>query len=288
MRRGLFVVLTTGLAFGAANITLPDKPNSVRFAIIGDSGTGAAAQREVARQMEECREQFRFDFVLMLGDNIYGRKRPDDYRRKFEEPYKALLNAGVKFYAVLGNHDDPNSRVYKPFSMEGKKYYSFRKGKALFLALDSNYMDRAQLDWLRNELHDSNAVWKICFFHHPLYSHGKMHGSDLDLRKLLEPIFESEGVSVVFSGHEHVYERIKPQNGIYYFVLGNSGELRPHNLRPSADTLAGFDTDRAFLLVEIDGNSLYFQAISRTGATIDSGELTAPVHTGSTVAAINQ
>ncbi|HXK02426.1 MAG TPA: metallophosphoesterase [Verrucomicrobiae bacterium] len=284
-RRATVFLLAAWMAGAAAKIILPLKPDSVRFAVIGDSGTGGAAQREVALQMEECRKSFPFDFVLMLGDNIYGHKTPEDYLRKFEEPYQGLLAAGVKFYASLGNHDDPNSKAYKPFNMDGKKYYSFKKGGVLFLALDSNYMDPAQLNWLKSELHSSNATWKICFFHHPLYSHGKMHGSDLDLRKLLEPIFQEQGVAVVFSGHEHVYERIKPQKGIYYFVVGNSGELRVHNLRHSPDTAAGFDTDRAFLLVEIDGNSLYFQAISRTGETIDSGELAAPQHSGSTVAA---
>ena len=76
-----------------------------------------------------------------------------------------------------------------------------------------------------------------------------------------------------YSGHEHVYERLKPQNDIYYFVLGNSGELRYHNLRPSEQMQVGFDTDRDFMLVEIDGDELYFQTISRTGETIDAGVL---------------
>jgi hypothetical protein len=106
-----------------------------------------------------------------------------------------------------------------------------------------------------------------------LYSHAKFHGPDPDLRRLLEPIFQQSGVSVVFAGHEHVYERIKPQKGINYFVLGNSGQLRFHDLRPSADTAKGFDTDRAFCLVEIAGDRFYFQTISRTGETVDFGVL---------------
>ena len=80
-------------------------------------------------------------------------------------------------------------------------------------------------------------------------------------------------LNVVFSGHEHVYERLKPQNGINYFVLGNSGQLRFHNLRPSGQMERGFDADRDFMVVEIDGDELYFQVISRTGLTIDSGVL---------------
>jgi len=91
------------------------------------------------------------------------------------------------------------------------------------------------------------------------------------LRARLEPIFCKFGVNVVFSGHEHVYERIKPQKGIYYFVSGSSGKLRPHNLKSSSKPAEGFDTDQTFLLLEISGEQLYFQAVSRRGRTIDSG-----------------
>lgn len=223
--------------------------------------------------MERCRQKLDFDFVLMLGDNIYGGKHQEDFKQKFELPYKPLLDAGVKFYASIGNHDNPNERLYKPFNMNGARYYSFRKGNATFFALDSNYMDLAQLDWLERELQSTTTPWKVCYFHHPLYSDGRFHGPDLDLRSVLVPLFEKYGVNVVLSGHEHVYERIKPQHGIYYFVLGNSGELRYHNLRRSADMLAGFDTDRDFLVVEIAGDKFYFQTVSRTGQVVDSGVL---------------
>jgi hypothetical protein len=257
----------------ALELKLPLEPKSVRFAVIGDSGTGEAEQYEVALEMESYRQVVRFDFVIMLGDNIYGGHRPQDFVRKFELPYKPLLDAGVKFYASLGNHDHPDERLYKPFNMGGARYYSFKKNDVTFLALDSNYMDATQLDWLEKQLRSSNSAWKICYFHHPLYSDGKFHGPDLDLRAHLTPLFQKYGVNAVFAGHEHVYERIKPEDGIYYFVLGNSGELRNHNLRPSPQMQVGSDTDRDFMLVEITGDRLYFQTISRTGKTVDSDML---------------
>jgi hypothetical protein len=255
---------------------LPQEQKAIRFAVIGDSGTGKTEQYQVAQEMEKCRQKTGFDFVLMLGDNIYGGKGQQDFERKFELPYKPLLDAGVKFYASMGNHDDPNERLYKPFNMGGARYYSFKKGNATFFALDSNYMDSTQLNWLETQLQTSNTPWKICYFHHPLYSDGKFHGPDLDLRTVLQPLFEKYGVNMVLSGHEHVYERIKPENGTYYFVLGNSGELRYHNLRRSSDMLAGFDTDRDFMLVEVAGDKFYFQTISRTGQVVDSGVLDRP------------
>lgn len=258
----------------ALDIRIPMKGNSVRFAVIGDSGTGGREQYEVAEKMEAYREMVKFDFVIMLGDNIYGGHSAQDFEKKFAEPYKPLLDAGVKFYASLGNHDDPNDeRLYKPFNMGGQRYYAFRKGPVAFFALDSNYMDPAQLSWVGQNLKNSDGKWKICFFHHPLYNDGRHHGPDVDLRTQLLPLFQQYGVDAVFSGHEHVYERMKPEDGIYYFVLGNSGKLMTHDLRPSDDRLKGFDTDRSFMLVEIAGDELYFQTIARNGETIDSGEL---------------
>jgi predicted phosphodiesterase len=258
----------------ALDVRLPLQEKSVRFAVIGDSGTGERAQYEVAQEMEAYREGVGFDFVIMLGDNIYGRHRPKDFQEKFEEPYKRLLDAGVKFYAALGNHDDPNQeRLYKPFNMNGERYYTFKKGDVEFFVLDSNYMDPRQLSWIENHLQSSKSKWKICYFHHPLYSDGRTHGPDLDLRARLVPIFQRYRVNAVFSGHEHVYERLRPEDNIYYFILGNSGKLMTHDFRRAQQMEKAVDTDRSFMLVEIAGDKLYFQTISRSGQTIDSGAL---------------
>jgi predicted MPP superfamily phosphohydrolase len=257
-------------------IVLSNKADSVRFAAFGDMGTGQQAQYQTAKEMMLAHDQFKFDFVLMLGDNIYGGKSQKDFKRKFEDVYQPLMDAGVKFYASLGNHDDPNERYYKPFNMNGKRYYKLSVSGTELYALDSTYMDRQQLDWLEKELSTSSAAWKICFFHHPLYSDAGFHGPDTDLRTQLEPLFQKYGVAVVLSGHEHVYERIKPHKGVFYFISGSGGELRRHDLRPSPDTAKGFDEDQSFMLIEIDGNDFHFQTISRLGKTVDSGVIHRP------------
>ena len=268
----LAIVAGCWLAVTADQLAPPLKADSVRFGVIGDNGTGEVPEYEVGQQLAAYHETFPFTFVIMMGDNLYGSQRPQDYVKKFEAPYKLLLDAKVDFYASLGNHDDPNQRFYTPFHMAGKRYYSFKKGNARFFALDSNYMDRVQLAWLEKELKNSGSDWKIAFFHHPLYSSG-MHGSQVDLRVVLEPLFLKYGVDVVFSGHEHFYQRIKPQKGINYFVSGAAGELRPGDIRPSQLTAAGFDADRSFMLIEVAGKELSFQAISRTGTTVDHGTI---------------
>ena len=283
MRRIIFAfllllgVLLLAVPLPGQELLLPLREGSLRFAVIGDSGTGRRAQYEVAEQLAQFHNKYPFELVLMLGDNLYGRERPRHYEKKFELPYKPLLDAHVKFYAALGNHDNPKQRFYPLFNMNGKRFYTFRPGPSVrFFALDSTHMDRAQLAWVEKELRNSDSQWKICFLHHPLYSSGKRHGSSVKLRRKLEPLFVKYGVRVVFSGHDHFYERLKPQKGIYYFVSGAAGKLRKGNVRKTYWTAKAFDTDHHFMLVEIAGDELHFQVVSRTGETVDSGVLVQP------------
>jgi len=263
-------------ASAAQPMQLPNKPDTVKFAVIGDNGTGGREQYEVAQQMAAWHKKFEFPLVVMMGDNIYGSERPQDFVQKFEAPYKPLLDAGVKFYASLGNHDSREQRYYKYYNMDGKLYYSFKapKQSVRFFAFESTYMDQEQLAWIEKELDSSRDDWKICFFHHPLYSSARTHGSEMKLRAALEPLLIKYNVSLVLNGHDHVYERIKPQSGIQYFVEGSSGQLRDGDLRKGSPlTAKGFDTDQTFMLMEVDGDQLTFVAISRRGQIVDSGTI---------------
>ena len=264
-------------------LALPNALTSVKFAVIGDSGRGTPPQHEVAAQMIRLREQFRYQFVLMLGDNIYeGPATPEDYRRKFEEPYHALLEDGVKFYAVLGNHDDPKQVHYALFNMRGERYYTLAPpedvlaktvNRVEFFALDSTDLDRAQVRWFEERLAQSKAQWKIVFLHHPLYTSGRYRTTSRAHRWALEPIFVRYGVQVVLSGHEHIYQRSRLQNGVQYFVSGGAGSLRLGDGVPAPYVARSFDSDYHFMLMEVEGDDLHFQAIARTGETIDAGTL---------------
>ena len=269
----LAIVFTFSTAYGqSVKLTLPNKDNSVRFLVIGDTGTGSEQQQELANIMLRYRQVFPFEFVLMMGDNLYGSEKAVDYKKKFENVYKPLLDQKIKFYASLGNHDESNERFYEFFNMEGQEYYHFKKGDVSFYALNSNYMDKKQVDWLNDKLATDTAPWKIAFFHHPPYSSGSAHGSDTKLREIIEPIFLKYGVNVVFTGHEHFYERIKPQKGIYYFISGAGGKLREGNVKQGSPlTAKAFDRDMSFMLLEINGDQMYFQVVSRTNETVDSG-----------------
>ena len=287
VRAALPALLAAATVAGAQDLKLPNKDGSVKFAVLGDWGTGAKEQYQVGEQMAAFHTRFPFTFVITTGDNIYGTDRPEDFRVKFELPYKTILEKGVKFQAVLGNHDNPTQRFYQPFNMGGQRFYTFRgssggvgkltQGGVRFFMLDSNYMDKAELDWLAKELGSSGSDWKIAVFHHPLYSSGGRHGSSLDLRSILEPVLVSGGVTVVFTGHDHVYERVKPQKGIHHFVSGSGGSLRKGDLdRSTGLTESGYDSDFAFMLIEIDGDDMHFQCVDRLGKTVDSGVVKRP------------
>ena len=264
-------------AAAQAELPLPNKDDSLKFGVIGDNGNGDKAEYDLAAQMAAWHQRFPFTFVVMVGDNLYGSERPQDFQNKFELPYKTLLDEGVKFYASLGNHDSREQRYYKPFNMDGKLYYSFKAPKqdVRFFALESTYMDAEQLKWIEDELKNSNEKWKICFFHHPLYSSARTHGSELKLRAVLEPLFIKYDVSLVLNGHDHVYERIKPQNGIQYFVTGSGGQLREGDLRKGSPlTAKGDDTSQVFMTMEINGDDLWYAAVDKSGNVVDSGAMT--------------
>jgi calcineurin-like phosphoesterase family protein len=258
-------------------LTLPNKPHTLKFAVLGDFGTGDREQYDLAKVMARTQDQFPFELVILVGDNLYGSQRPQDYQKKFEIPYKPLLDKGVKFYASLGNHDATEQRFYKLFNMDGQKYYTFKapKESVRFFVLETSYLEPDQVKWLEKELEASGEHWKIAYFHHPPYSSGERHGSDPRIREDLEPLFIKNKVSVVFTGHDHFYERTKPQNGIVYFVVGAGGKLRRGNIdKRSLLTAKGMDTDQSFMVAEIDKDEMHFNAISRGAQVFDSGVLT--------------
>ena len=258
----------------ASTFQLPNLPGSVKFMVLGDFGNGKPEQYQLAEVMAKVQAQFPAKIVITVGDNLYGGERAQDFKRKFEDPYKALLDAGVKFYASLGNHDSRDQSRYGLFNMDGRTYYSFKapEGSVKFVAIESDYPTPKQIGWLQQELR-SDEAWIIPYFHHPIYASGK-HGSRMSLRRILEPLFIKSNVSVVFAGHEHFYERIKPQHGIIHFVTGSGGQLRRGDIdRRSPLTDKGFDDDLAFMAVEISGDNLYFSAISRKADVVDFGTI---------------
>ena len=251
-------------------LPMPQIRGGTVFALMGDSGSGDQSQQAVAQAMLTYFNTARhFPFVLMLGDNLYD----DDYTNEFLTPYKPLLDRGVKFYAALGNHDRDLEIHFKPFNMGDKDRYSFEEGNARFAVLNSNHpADPEQIKWLDTVFTDATTKWRIAFFHHPLYSSGQHAAESRDvIRPALESALQRNHTNVVFSGHEHLYERVKPQHGIAYFVSGGGGRYL-YDYHPSDFDEIGV-SDHHFMIAEIAGDRLFFEAISHAQKLIDCGVL---------------
>ena len=280
---GSMAAFTAGVLLRPTRVFgLQPAEQSVKFAVIGDWGSGNGEESAIVRRLLETHKCSPLDFVVTAGDNIYPNGSGRYFGSRFETPFADFIRQRVNFYTVLGNHDVKEGRGdqcnYPMFNMGGKSYYSIQKGDSLaeFFMLDSNDFSREQADWLDRALASSTAHWKIAVFHHPVYSSGKWHGSDLTLRSQLEPILKKYGVRLGFSGHDHIYERVLPQNGVHYFVTGSGGKVRRGDVRHNSGfTAASFDRDNSFMVVEIDDKKTSFQSICESGEVVDQGEITA-------------
>ena len=161
------------------------RPDSLKFAVIGDNGTGDSPEYDVGARMTEARQAFPFELVIMLGDNMYGRQQPQD----FVDQVRAAVRAAARRPASASTRRSATTttRTTAPirgFNMGGERYYTLRQEeRALLRARHATSWIRSQLAWIDNALKQSPDEWKICYFHHPLYSDGGRHGSDVELAR---------------------------------------------------------------------------------------------------------
>lgn len=296
MRRYVLPFLLLGLILYLPFASAQDPP--FRFIAIGDSGCGCSGQEKVARRLIEWHRTNPFRTVVMLGDNVYGRTigtRGGDrslFDDRFDEYYLPLLNTGVKFFAALGNHDMETRggrdmiADKKRFNIAGNNgYYSFYSdaevdGNPLvhFIALNTVNLinedrgDKAQIAWLSKTLAESKSIWKVVFFHHPLYAPaGEGHEPEVELRRDLENVFVAAGVQLVLAGHNHYYARMKTQRGINHFISGGGG-------RSLKTPIVDQHTVRAaeiyhFVNFDVYEDRLEFQVVPAESRFADSGTI---------------
>jgi predicted MPP superfamily phosphohydrolase len=240
---------------------------TVRILAFGDFGTGSKSQGDVAAAMLEQNRRFPIDFAITLGDNFYnaGMASPTDPRWKklWDELYDPL---GIKFYASLGNHDwvlsdSPAAEILyserSPSWRMPSPYYTFTAGPAQFFALDTNEVSDAQLSWLDGELNKSSAKWKVVYGHHPIYSDGE-HGDNPSLAGRLLPLLKNR-VDLYLTGHDHILNHVKPENGVEFFVSGGGG-AGVYKVKPGPRTLFAQSVN-GFTILEIDSNEMRIKFI---------------------------
>jgi hypothetical protein len=276
----LVLILCTALPGGAAAAPASD-PESIRFAVVGDTGTADKYQYAVAKQMLAEYDRAPFGFMLMLGDNLYG-SSCSKLDSVVKDPYRSLLDKGVSLHATLGNHDQPCAdaqMTYAPLHMGGKRFYSFAPAGDLveFFTFDSTLLvekgSTEQISWLEKALKESKARWKIVYLHHPPFSPGKRHGDNPILIERLVPVLEKGGVRIVMSGHEHFFAKMKERNGIDYIISGSGGKIHNGGIQPDPDLEFGNDRIHQFLSVTLTKDAFTYVVIGETGSAVYHGSI---------------
>jgi len=193
-------------------------------------------------------------FMIYAGDALHTGGLAPQWDRWFQavEPF-ASCNPVMQ---SVGNHEvggDPNLINFQTYNVlptdsGNEVFYSFDYGPVHFLCLDTESgLYAEQIPWVEEDLAATKKPWKVAYFHSPPFSSGTGHGSDEEVRKILEPLFSKHHVNLVVSGDDHLYERSKPINllksrnapvssykqGTCYVVSGGAGaglyDARPGN-----------------------------------------------------------
>jgi predicted phosphodiesterase len=262
---------------------------SLSFGVIGDT-TGGAVPAAIASALSAEG----IDFVLHAGDIDYPAGRLEDYDVNFFGPFAPLL-ATTPILPILGDHDvrtASGAPFFDVFDLPSNgitpepRFYTFRQGDAQFFCLDvesSPYgEDSDQFRWLEEGLRTSTAAWKFVTVFEPPFT---SENSNIIEELVLSPLFERYGVDLVFSGHEHLYERTRPirlsgppNSPVTYVVEGGGGAglstFDPESFSAFLAAVYGFVT------VRIEGGSLLLEAHDTTGAVFDSLELVKSIPPG--------
>lgn len=274
------------------------KPPGAAFSFVAFGDSGRATREQYLLGAEMSRQQV--DFVVHTGDLIYPDGKRRDYAKKFFRPYSDLLSR-IAFWPTLGNHDVDKDHDGKPLldvfelphngppGIEPERNYWFDYAEARFVAIDSNVKADSMRDriapWVRQTLSAPGPRWKFVILHHPPYTTGK-HKPDQNVQQFLVPVFEETDVDIVFSGHDHLYERTLPLRGgqpaaggrgVVYVVSG-AGGASLYKLKPVAERPPIFakldDSVHSYSLVRVEAQALTFQQIALGGKILDEWQLT--------------
>ena len=256
-----------------------------RFVVIGDYGTAGPDEAKLANLARGLKP----DFIITTGDNNYplGAAETIDenvglYFHEFIAPYRGTFGGGARdnrFFPSLGNHDwdSLDAAPYLDyFSLpNNERYYDFVRGPVQLFALDSDprdpdgtEFDSVQGRWLERRLLASTVPWRVVYFHHPPYSSGP-HGPTLGMRWP----FQQWGATLVYSGHDHTYERFDI-DGFPYIVNGAGGSELYQFQNPSPDSVVRAEFVRGLVVVTVTETEFVSRFLDARGVELDSLRLT--------------
>ncbi|MCU1418885.1 metallophosphoesterase [Mycetocola sp.] len=249
----------------------PVTETMTRFAIAGDTGTGAPAVFATAEQMRMQSQRDSYDALLLLGDLIYDTGDSALVDERITTPFASITSAGARLLPVLGNHDyqDGEQKEILEALDHDESWYTEMVGSVRVIVLDSNQVENdEQQEWLRSTLSERvpKGTWTIVAMHHPPYSAGQ-HGSDMAVRERWCPLFAEFKVPLVLAGHDHDYQRSLPQDGVTYIVSGAGATLRPAG---RADFTSVSTSTLHYLDLQADREKLVGRAIDQEGGILDT------------------
>jgi predicted phosphodiesterase len=264
--------------------TLPANPRLIKFIVYGDTRTSPERHKSVIDAMLRERN---VDFVLHTGDLVADGRNDALWGTEFFTPAGPLMRS-VPFYAVLGNHERDSSNYFRYLSLPGnERWYSFDLPGVHIIGLDScSRFDEGseQRKWLLEDLAEHKDVrWKFVFMHHPVYSSGPHSGVSADgtpkekaireARSLLPRLAAEFGISAVFAGHDHSYER-STRDGVHYIVAGGGGapSYGDENARHNPYRKVFF-AGLHYCVVAIDGDKGRIVVKTPAGKVLDKVEL---------------
>lgn len=240
-------------------------------AVKGDWGAGTPAQRAITARMCAVRKLVPFRYVLTTGDNFYD---PDGVatERNYRAPERCLYSApDHEWRATWGNHDSGRPSTGEVLGAE--RWYAWSAAGVDFFALDSNQPNNStQRRWLERALRASSARVKIAYFHHPPFTVGGVHRPNETVQRNWVPLFERYGVSLVLSGHEHVYEHHRVK-GVDYVVTGGGGAVTYGCVRQASYKIKCVSAHH-FALLAVQGDQITVTAIKPSGEVLDRFTIT--------------
>jgi len=259
----------------------PPPTGTLRFAVIGDFGSGSPAERDVALMIESWKP----DLITTVGDNNYpaGAAETIDqnigkFYHAYISPYKGRYGPGAttnRFFPIPGHRDWDSPNGLQPyldyFTLPGnERYYDFVWGPVHFFMLDTDEREpdgasatSIQGRWLERKLAESTARWKLVFAHHAPYTSHKVP----DVEYMRWP-FRAWGADAVLSGFFHVYERLLV-DGLPYFVNGSGGLWVSDFGEIDARSQFRYREDYGAMLVDASDAHITFRFVNREGRIVD-------------------
>lgn len=281
----------------SGSFRVPQESDVTRFLYLGD-----VQFQESMEEYEEWGQMVRrayrehpdLDFAVIGGDLVNSPGELSQWETFLEA---CDVFAKLPVVTVAGNHEGVHSNYtyQKLFALpddaeedqSGEEFYSLDFGNVRMLMMDSSFLTEERRQsmgkdawakeeqrveaWIRSRTGSCEKPWLAAVIHHPVYG---MHDGDTvspQIRELWKPLLEEGRVRIVFSGHQHLYQRTKSIHGVVY-LMGNSGQRESrffHGNNLPEYTQQIYDRGANYQIVEVGARRLKMTSYNQKGLVID-------------------